>query len=83
MTKQAPAKPLRKVVTPDVTLLDDATIQKDIQSRCPVGSPFFKYLCEIRFDDIPTQTSEFERGVAEGMRKLAKVIIDMVMQDQT
>jgi hypothetical protein len=83
VTKPAPAKLRRKVVVPDVTLLDDATIQKDIQARCPVGSPFFKYLCEIRFDDIPADKDEFTRGVAEGMRRLAKTITEMVMAEQT
>ena len=74
--------PKKKVFRPTYRVHDEKTIQADIQARCPMGSPFFDYLTEIRLDDLSFGQSEFDRGVAEGMRRLARQIQDFVMAEQ-
>ncbi len=82
MTKQQPTKRRRRI-RPSYAQHSDATIQADIQARCPQGSPFFDWLTEIRLDEIPVGGSgEFERGVFEGMRRLARMIQDYVMAQE-
>lgn len=39
----------------------------------------FDWLSEIRLEDLPDNISEFQRGIYEGMRRLAKQIQDYVM----
>lgn len=84
MTKQAADNPQRprKVVQPSVVVLSEDTINADVKARVPMGSPFFNWLTEIRLDDVATSSSEFDRGVAEGMRRLARQIQDIVLSEQ-
>ena len=73
--------PLHKVaIGPSAIVLDEATINADIRARCPIGSPFFNWLTEIRLDDVSFID---EPGIAEGMRRLARMIQDIVLAEQT
>lgn len=80
--KEQKEKPKRRRgVRPTYKLLSDRVIQSDVAARCPVGSPFFDWLTEIRLDTIEENT-DFGRGLREGMRRLAQQIQDYVLADQ-
>lgn len=84
MTKQQADKPQRprKIIQPSVVVLSEETINADVKARVPMGSPFFNWLTEIRLDDVALNSNEFDRGVAEGMRRLARQIQDIVLSEQ-
>lgn len=72
----------KKIVRPTYRSHSDQVIQSDVRSRCPVGSPFFDWLTEIRLEDKPETASDKEFYLAEGMRRLARQIQDFVLADQ-
>jgi len=49
-----------------------------IRAAMPEGSILFDYFCEIRYEDVEGQ-NEWQRGLAEGMRRLAQNLLDVVV----
>jgi hypothetical protein len=72
---------VKKKIRPTYAQRSDAIIQSDIRGRVVQGSPFFDWLTEIRLDDVPALNTEFERGICEGMRRLARQIQDFVLTE--
>jgi hypothetical protein len=50
-----------------------------IRAAMPEGSILFDYFCQIKYDDIDGQ-NEWQRGLAEGMRRLAGNLLETVME---
>ena len=53
-----------------------------IRSAMPEGSILFDYFCEIRYEDVEG-INEWQRGLAEGMRRLAANLLDVVAEQRT
>jgi hypothetical protein len=80
-----PLPPKTKRIRPTYRAHTDESIQGDIRARLQAGCPFFDWLTEIRLDDIAISSegaTEFDRGVAEGMRRLARQIQEFALSDQ-
>ena len=77
----AEKKPRKKFIRPTYKQAPESVLQADIKARLQLGSPFFDYLSEIRLDDIEAD-GEYERGIREGMRRLARFLQDIALSEQ-
>lgn len=77
----ATKKSRKTFVRPTYRQHPETVLQSDIKARLALGSPFFDYLTEIRLDDIEA-AGEYERGVREGMRRLARHLQDISLSEQ-
>lgn len=54
----------------------EAVVHADIQGKIAPGCPLDYYLSQIRGEDVDGAT-EYQRGLAEGMRRLARQLQDI------
>lgn len=67
-----------KKIRPTYRERDQEEIRKFFRAAIPEGSAGWDYLCGIKMESVKGN-SEFERGVAEGMRECAELLLQMAI----